>query len=522
MNKFITLSIVAFLSSTLYAQTDVEILQEEVKALMDKVAELEQKLPAKTNNTGEANIKDLAKKIKKLEKKQVSQTKKLSKINSLTANDNLKFNVDFRTSYDKLTYKTTGGMYGTQPTEYNNDALYSMRLWLGMGYAPTDDMVFNATLGVNKAFGASYGQRATGMGFDTFDWVVNETLTDEKVRLREIYWLWKPTLGSLPMTVSIGRRPATNGYLINLRDDDKAKSAIGHIINMEFDGASVSAKFDKYVSGMYFKACVGRGLTNAASWASQGTYYVNPMAQAANQPNYTTVDSSLDNTDMIGFIFQPYDDGQYSVMTKYYRGIDVPGLTGNEYYQPDITKDNYNPAMMRMKTLGDMDGAAISAKIEGIGNEINDFLDETIIFASYAWSKTRPADGESMLGSTESQTGDSYWLGIQTPNLTGGKFGLEYNHGSKYWRPFTYGEDTMAGSKMAVRGDAYEAYWTQPIIDKVFSMQIRYTYMSYDYTGSDGFFGDGGTPYATDSMMAKAYNSVTSASDLRVYFRYRY
>ena len=108
------------------------------------------------------------------------------------------------------------------------------------------------------------------------------------------------------------------------------------------------------------------------------------------------------------------------------------------------------------------------------------------------------------------------------PNLTGGRFGLEYNHGSKYWRPFTYGEDTLAGSKIATRGSAIEAYWSQPIIDNVFSMQVRYTQMNYDFTGSGGFFGDGGAAYDIDSDEAKMMNSVEKASDLRVYFRYRY
>ena len=504
MKKIVTLSTIAFLSTAAFAATDA-----------DRLSALEAK-------------------IAKLEKKQAKQQKKISAVNKLANKDNLKFNVDFRTSYDNLNYTTAGGinpMSGmSQKSEYKNDALYSMRLWLGMGYAPTDDMIFSATLGVNKAFGASYGQRATGMGFDTFDWIANESLTDEKVRLREAFWLWKPTLGSLPMTVSVGRRPATNGYLINLRDDDKAKSPMGHIINMEFDGASISAQLDEYVSGMYVKLCIGRGLTNAASWASSGTGYVNPMANAAIQPNYTDVDGALDNTDMIGVIFKPYDDGQYSVMTKYYRGIKVPGMkmTANQpFLAPGTPNPGYNPAlpMATMKSLGDMDGAAISAKMEGIGDEISDFLDETIIFASYAWSQTNPRSSQAadaMLGSTKKETGDSYWIGTQMPNLTGGKFGLEYNHGSKYWRPFTYGEDTMVGSKMAVRGNAYEAYWTQPIIDNVFSMQVRYTYLDYDYTGSDGFFGDGGTPYKIGSMQANAMNAVEKAQDIRVYFRYRY
>jgi hypothetical protein len=489
-------------------------------------------------------IDDLTKQIEKLEKNQKRDHKKLSKVGAHGAYDNIKFDVDFRTAYDNMKYNMTGTGMNSQgqanPTEYTNDSLFSNRLWLGMGYKPTDTMTFKGQLSFNKAFGASYGQRATGMGFDTFDWIVNETLTDDTIKLREAYWLWTPSTGDIGWTLSVGRRPATNGYLINLRDDDKAKSPMGHIINMEFDGASASIKLDNYVSGMYFKLCAGRGLTNAASWASQATMAMGAPIGGSMQPDYTSVDSSLDNTDMIGIIFKPYDDGQYSVMTKWYRGFNVPGM--NLVGMNNMGTPQQAP-VYDMQSVGDMDGAAISAKIEGIGDEISDFLDDTIIFASYAWSKSNPnkdinqlnpQTGElittqSMLGSSDSETGTSYWIGTQMPNMTGGKFGLEYNHGSKYWRPFTYGEDTMIGSKMAVRGSAYEAYWTQPLIEKggksIFSMQIRYTYLDYDYTGSGGFFGQGGTPIdVTDKATLNAYNmnAVETAQDLRVYFRYRY
>ncbi|WP_373035781.1 DUF3373 family protein [Sulfurimonas sp.] len=466
MKKIIALSTVAFLSTSVYANSDMQ-----------------------------AQIDALTKKIQKLEKKQNKNTKKISNVNKLAAKDNIKFDIDFRTAYDNLQYETTNG------NKYSNDALYSNRLWLGMGYAPTNTMLFKGQLSFNKAFGASYNQRAKG-GYDQFDWVINENLTDDTLKVREAYWLWTPTVAGFPTTLSVGRRPATNGYLINLRDDDKAKSPLGHIINMEFDGASASVKLDKYVSGMYFKLCLGRGLTNAkARFDQSGLDYTKDGG------------SSLDNMDMIGAIFKPYDNGQYSLMTNYYRAFNVIGN--------DLSVVG-TPAAPVMTTYGEMDGAAISAKIDGIGNEINDFLDSTILFASFAWSQTRPDGTQRMLGSADNEAGTSYWIGAQMPNLTGGRFGLEYNNGSKYWRPFTYGEDTMIGSKMAVRGSAYEAYWTQPIIDDVFSMQIRYTYLNYDYTGSNAFFGDGGTPYKIDSATAKAYDSVEKAQDIRVYFRYRY
>ena len=460
MNKIITLSVMAFLSTSVFANADMQ-----------------------------SQIDELTKKIEKLEKTQKKQTKRISKVNKLANKDNIKWDIDFRTAYDNIQYKTVNG------NKYSNDALYSNRLWLGMGYAPTSTMLFKGQLGFNKAFGAD-GDQGRGTGFDKFDWVVNENLTDDTIKLREAYWLWTPSAFGQEWTLSVGRRPATNGYLINLRDDDKAKSPMGHIINMEFDGFSGSIKLDKYVSGSYIKLCLGRGLSNAKARFSGY--------------DYSKESAKLDNMDMVGLIYKPYDDGQYSLMTKYYRAFNVLG---------------YDSTFSGLTSYGEMDGAAVSAKIEGIGDEINDFLDETILFASFAWTQTRPksdAASDAMLGSNDKESGTSYWVGTQMPNLTGGKFGLEYNHGSKYWRPFTYGEDTMIGSKMAVRGSAYEAYWTQPIIDKVFSMQVRYTYLDYDYTGSNGFFGYGGTPMSMTEAQNAGQDPIETASDLRIYFRYRY
>jgi hypothetical protein len=80
----------------------------------------------------------------------------------------------------------------------------------------------------------------------------------------------------------------------------------------------------------------------------------------------------------------------------------------------------------------------------------------------------------------------------------------------------------MIGSKLAARGNAYEAYWSQPIIKDVFSMQLRYTYLDYEYTGSNGFFGDGGTPMSMSEAKAMGMDPVETAQDIRLYFRYRY
>lgn len=147
------------------------------------------------------------------------------------------------------------------------------------------------------------------------------------------------------------------------------------------------------------------------------------------------------------------------------------------------------------KSVGDLLGGTVSLTANKVGTGLGDFLDNTTLFASWAFSKTDPANGKSMLGSTKSEFGQSWWVGAQMPALftKDGRIGLEYNQGFKYWRSVTYGEDTMIGSKIATRGKAYEVYYTQPIFKELIA-QLRATKIDYDYTGSNAFFGDDGMP----------------------------
>ncbi|MBD3798077.1 MAG: DUF3373 family protein, partial [Campylobacterales bacterium] len=130
----------------------------------------------------------------------------------------------------------------------------------------------------------------------------------------------------------------------------------------------------------------------------------------------------------------------------------------------------------------------------------------------------------------------SYWVGTQFPSLItdDGRWGVEYNHGTKYWRSITYAEDTNIGSKVAARGDAYEAYFTEYLVEDILSMQIRYTYIDYKYSGSNGFFG--GTTGAAmkiddikaaaaagdTTAQAMAATTVEKAQDIRFYLRYKF
>lgn len=416
------------------------------------------------------------------------------------AGQNLKFGVDYRVTMDSIEYKMADGS-----TAKNSDLLTN-RLWLNMGYQYNDNLSFIGQLSYNKAFGESF----TDSGYANFDWVVNENPTNSNsLNVRQAYFLY---LGEQFMGVedmgwsfSLGRRPSTEGFLVNRREGfDDAQSPLGHSINVEFDGLSLNTKWDEItgIPGAALKLCAGRGLSNTSTrFTMSGT-------------DYASSDDATDNIDFVGFIFTPYDDGQYDLKAMVYTASNLIGYDAQKIGMGE------DPTFY---DFGNLNNATLSFEMNGIGELINDFLDNTRVFASYAVSQTDPNTGMAMLGSTEKETGYSYWIGINVPGfMEDDSFGLEFNHGSEYWRSFTYGEDTVIGSKLAARGDAIEFYYNLPIIDDAWVAQIRYTKIKYDYSGSNGFFGSASAPYDMQTAMSYGMNPVEEAEDIRLLLRYKY
>jgi hypothetical protein len=426
----------------------------------------------------------------------------ISELNRNTNGNHIKFGVDYRFAIENLQYKMADG------SEQKNDAFMTNRLWMNMNWAATKHLSFTGQLAYNKAFGQRSGASdPTSAALEGFDWIANENAYDDKLRVRSAYFFYKDDefLGAdMPWTFSVGRRPSTNGHLINLRDDDRAASPMGHTINVEFDGLSAKFGLENIIGleGMYVKFCAGRGMSNAAA-----KFTSTPFASVDNGAN--------PDIDLAGLIFVPYDNGQYSINTQYYYASNlIDAVNPTDYTQG-------------FDTVGGLHSITANIVANGIGDGISDFLDDTVFFISGAMSITDPKKDQGMLGSAdgESKTGYSYWAGAQFPSLVSedGRWGLEYNHGTQYWRSITYAEDTNIGSKVAARGDAYEAYFTEPLVEDILSLQIRYTYIDYKYAGSNGFFGNtSGNAVEITKDMSGAANYVDKAQDIRFYLRYRY
>ena len=432
-------------------------------------------------------INELQKQLKELKEKQEAQDQRYyKKVAPISANDHLYWHANLRSSVDFINYKMSNGS-----KKHNN--ILTNRVQLTAIAKPADNLKFNFLIQANNIYGMNNTKNSN---YTNISWVVNETPDDTNLRVKEAYFNYWFGENNQYM-FSAGRRPATYGYPANLRDNERAESPIAHLINMEFDGFSLQFTNDAMPEslqeyGTWFKICAGRGFSSASGFGTTAAYSKD----------------GLKNTDFAGIIIVPYDNGQYALWTETVFAKNMKGFA-------NLT----DAAANKMSDLGDYFGFNAVFKADGIGDGISDFLDDSKAFISFALSKTKPDSGKQMLGSSDNETGTSIWIGADMPfGEDGDRFGFNFVKGSKYFRALTYGEDTLIGSIAAVRGKAYEVYLHHNIQEHL-SAGIRATYIKYDYTGSNGFFGITGAPQDINNA---AQADVKNASDIRAYIRYNF
>lgn len=432
-------------------------------------------------------IETLNKKLLSLEKQQKRTNKTLSEVKQHDAFDNVKFGIDFRNAVDVLEYKDNDtGEIATNPS------LLTSRLYLTMASSPVDKLTFRGKLAIYSIWGAhAYYDDTTQPSLK--DWAASSKATDTLMRIKEAYFVYSDSIGEQPISFSIGRRPSTNGFLANYRENEKDEgSPSAHTTNIEVNGAMVKLDWGRYLDGAYTKFVYGRAHTGE----------INNVYGTGSNPwgPYAQTGSEDENVDFFVMPGDAYNNGQYELMYQWAHIFNTKGK---------------NTATSATKVAaGNADLLSLGLKINGIGDEISDFLDATTLFASVATTTYNPKSGYTLLGSAKSETGSSVWVGAVVPDgfTKSGRFGLEYNHGTKYWTPMTWAEDTAIGSKVAVRGDAYEAYWNFDLFGlEYLPSQIRYTYVHHDYTPNINCAG-WVAPQAVD----------ITASDLRFAITYRY
>ncbi len=476
MKKIIALSVAAFLSTAVCANSDVQTQLDELK-----------------------------KEVIKLKKDQKKTKKTLNKVKAHDAYDNIKFGLDFRNAIDVLDYKTTDVVTG-QTSKATNHSLLTSRLYLTMKSAPMEGLMFMGKLAIYSTWGSHLYVDDAPLK----DWSASSKASDTVMRIKEAYFVYSNSIGEQPISLSVGRRPASNGFLANYRENEpNPGSPLAHITNMEVNAVMVKLGWDRFVEGAYSKFVYGRAHTGEMNNVYSAGAGQTPWGPYAEKNSYL----EDDNVDFFVFLGDAYNNGQYQLMYQWAHIFNTKGKNLNVNYPVGHPKVGQS---VIKGDAGTADLFALSLKIDGIGDEISDFLDETTLFVSGAYTNYNAREGHSLLGSNSGghKSGSSVWVGAIIPDMIteDGKFGVEYNYGSKYWTPMTWAEDTASGSKIAVRGSAYEAYWNFNLFGvKYLPSQIRYTYAQHDYT-----------PNANCAGWITPEKADITSSDLRFAVSYRY
>ncbi|MFO7714176.1 DUF3373 family protein [Desulfosarcina sp.] len=508
------------------ADDDVKLLKQRLEQMSKEMESVQKKLEdlEKNNQTKEEEIGEI--------------DTRLNQAELHTATDKVSFGVELRTRADTLQYKDiqvapsslVGGFFVDYPNGFNNatlpqiqqaignmaasgmipptekydatnDIILTNKFRLNMNAKVNDQLSFTGRLAAYKVFGDSTEVKVNqgSLGDVTLDGNTSSLPHGDTIRLERAYFNYKKDLGRVPTNFSLGRRPSTDGPPLEyLNNSLEGGSPLATIINWQFDGASYNLGLEDVsgIPGAAFKMCYGVGFEG--DWG-------NTYALGNQQPD-------VDDVHMFGVIATLFDNDSTSAVLNWAHAWDITdGFTGLTV-MPFIVNENadgtfafeqntggYISRLQPTTEIGDWDAASLLLR-----TNLTERFDKDIdLFLSGSWSHTRPSRtsdnpfykimGMGLLnsnGELEDRDGYMIYLGAVFPMPWDAKFGLEYNYGSQYWFNFTGAEDSLVGSKLAVRGSVYEGYWHQPIFNDNFFATIGVRYYDYEYTGSGNPMGE--------------------------------
>ncbi|ESE41485.1 DUF3373 domain-containing protein [Shewanella decolorationis] len=412
--------------------------------------------------------------------------------------------------------------------DIDNDIFYTTRLRLNLKAKVWDNVSFAGRLSMYKNWGDSTGVQV----FDswrsfTMDGTSSGNTSGDWLRVERAYFDWKKINGS-EFYLSIGRRPSTYGPPSHYRENElRGGTPSGHLVNFNFDGATLGYNLGEItgVEGQVVRFCYGQGFES--QWGN-GEMFGDIVTKDTHLGGFN-IDAINDGTNFLQFTLfgaKDVNDGFKGTMAF---PTQLAGIFAPTMYQDMQKFDNFNfvTRVQPSGVIGDM-------YLGGIGfarEEANDIK----WFASLGWTRAEPNGNAGMFGgmlsdavfeaelnstgteiimvpktSDDTDTKDGYgiYVGIQIP-APYGKFGLEYNYGSKYWTPFTQAQDDPIGSKLATRGHVGEAYYIFDINPKMF-IKLAGLYYDYEYTGSGTPVG---APQKIDEVLAGSAYSMLPVVD---------
>ncbi|MBW2368886.1 MAG: DUF3373 family protein, partial [Deltaproteobacteria bacterium] len=252
-----------------WANPEIDALKSQLKQLTEIMQQVQEKLETleKTSVKKQGEIKEM--------------DQRLSKAEMHTATDKLAFSVELRSKAESIHYSdlaaapsslingffvpaSMGGFNGAtaaqiqgamgmmaamgmvpppDKTDLDNDIIYTNRIRLDIKAKVNPQLSFGARLAAYKVFGDSTGVKFNqgSLGDITFDGTTSSLPHGDTLHVERAYFNYKNEFGAVPVNVSFGRRPSTDGPPLEYGNYSlEGGSPLAHIINWQFDGASLS------------------------------------------------------------------------------------------------------------------------------------------------------------------------------------------------------------------------------------------------------------------------------------------
>lgn len=390
-------------------------------------------------------------------------------------------------------------------SDYDNSILYTTRLRLNMNADISEHFAFAGRLSMYKAWGDSTGvQVFNGQPASmNVDGTTTSVPNGDAIRVDRAYFDWK-RIADTGLYLSIGRRPSTSGPPLEVRDNRlRGGTPLGHVVDFQFDGVTAGYVFDsEKMPGLIVRFCYGLGFESGFGSAS----VLQAPADRLKDVHFGGLNVDLYSTDRMfvqATALRAWD------VTDGFNGLvvmPVDPVTGNPTPGPALMR--YTPSA----NLGDIDlGALLVERHDG----------SLHTFVSVAGMKTRPNGATTPFGGLLSDPYSvpvshdawSIYTGLRYDvKSSNTQLGFEYNHGSPFWFNFTQAADDILGSKLAVRGDAYEAFVSQTVGR---NLSLRLSGIRYDneYSGSGWHVGE---PKLLESNPVLGFPTYSDAWDVRL------
>lgn len=406
----------------------------------------------------------------------------MDEIETRQLQNRINFGTELRTRVDS--YKVKNYPYdGDRINDSNN---WTNRFRINMDATITESLSFHGRLAMFKNWGDSDDGTASGLVNDSNRVHVPGT---SNLWVDRAYVDWVPEGMPIPLAITIGRQPSTEGPSFEFKENRLRQSTYSALLfNGESDGIVATLGLERYT-----------GLAETGlRFGYSKLYHSDDENNSGNAfpflDDHETIDSNV-----FGLVFEselPGLPGSLGVLS-YAEALELPlWILG--------PVQNVEAGIPPNVNLGDM-------SFWGAHFQVRNVMDsDTDLFFSYGGNRSNPNGvavfpyGLLSAEGQEAHTGSSVYVGFRYTfpfeQFNRPKVGVEFNHGSRYWFSMTMGTADLF-NKLATRGDVVDFYYIQPVNQYLF-FRAGYMHVAYDYTGSGWYCGE---PLPTDAVLENYY-----------------